>query len=310
VDVKTGNSEVPLGSKCLVCEHGQSRVLGIRGNREYSGADPHAEPHLCTNVVQCTNCEFIYLLPRISETVVLEKEHYGDPEQYEAVIDGDSSNMFGTRLSLIEKFKKTGSLLDVGAGKGEFLLQASDRGWDINGVEPSSHFCRYAKEQFNIHLFNGPLSKFKSNSDHVYDVITLNHVLEHVDHPLSLLNLVKKSLNESGILFIEVPNTTSHLLKLVDLYFKMKGLNWSSRLSPMHPPFHEFGYNNRSLRHLMQRAGYTILESQTFSGRDRGYSSKEKPEGWTTMLRNASARFLDLFGNRELLTVVARKTNQ
>jgi len=295
------------GQNCLVCSEERTAIIGKRGNREYFGADQEAEPHLRTDVVKCLNCGFIYVLPRIAKTAVLEKEYYNDPAKYEAVTGGTSENMFRQRLSLIEKYKSPAKLLDVGAGKGEFLVEATKNGWESSGIEPSSEFCKYAQSRFQLKLFNCHLNEYETKSDAKYDVITLNHVLEHVEQPYVLLKSIRNLLDESGVLFIEVPNTVSNILKLADRYFTMKGLNWSSRLSPMHPPFHEFGYNLQSLKHLMTQSGYVILEHRTFSGRDRGYSKYNSYGGPVPMLRNVAGWILDLFGNRELICIIAKK---
>jgi len=290
--------------KCLVCGEVNSQVLGIRGNHEYFGADLNVKPHLYTSIVQCSDCGFIYLSPRIPQTAILEKEHYSNPEYYEAVSGGNSFAMFGSRLSFIEKFKSPSSMLDIGAGKGEFLAEAKKKGWEIAGLEPSAEFCQYAKREYNVDLFNGELEDYQHASTKKFDVITLNHVLEHIAAPYPLIECINTLLTEKGILCIEVPNTSSNLLKLADLYFKMKGLNWSSRLSPLHPPFHEFGYSPKSLQFLLRKTGFNILDTHTFSGRDRG---KTKVHNFTSAMRDVSARVLDMFGNRELLYMVAQR---
>lgn len=40
--------------------------------------------------------------------------------------------------------KGVGSLLDVGAGTGDFLRAAEKRGWDVSGMEPNKHAARLA----------------------------------------------------------------------------------------------------------------------------------------------------------------------
>ncbi|MDP5045139.1 MAG: class I SAM-dependent methyltransferase, partial [Leeuwenhoekiella sp.] len=48
------------------------------------------------------------------------------------------SFMLKQKLKHISKFKSVGSLLDIGAGTGDFLIEAKKRGWEVTGVEPSS----------------------------------------------------------------------------------------------------------------------------------------------------------------------------
>jgi SAM-dependent methyltransferase len=288
---------------CPLCKVNDNLVLGIRGNREYFGADHKTEPHIFTNVVQCKGCGFIYTNPMIFGIEHLERSHYNDPEKYQRDEEGKISKMFKERLKYISQFKKGKTLLDIGAGKGEFLYEALNGGWEVNGIEPSPEFCRFAKEKFGLKIINGVLGENDGFENQKFDLVTLNHVLEHVDDPLNLLKLILKYLNKDGILFIEVPNCGTLLLKIADLYFKLRGLSWSSRLSPLHPPFHKYGYTKKSLRFALEKVGYKVINIYTYSGSDRGY---RKMKGISVFLRDLTSKIINLFGNRELLCVVAK----
>jgi len=201
--------------------------------------------------------------------------------------------------------KNKGILLDVGAGKGEFLAQAIKEGWEVQGVEPSPNFCAYVRDRFHIEVHAGYLGDSLPIPEHGFDVITLNHVLEHVDQPHSLLNLLPRYLKNDGVVFMEVPNCDSYFLRVADLYFRVKGLHWSSRLSPFHPPFHRFGFTARSLKFLLQRCNYEVLHIATFSGRDRGFLCKKSRWNPEVMLRDLASRSFQFLENRELLAVIA-----
>lgn len=282
--------------------------MGVRGTREYFGADPQADPHLTTDVMRCGACDFIYVNPMHERMLALEQAHYDDPERYSATVGCDSSTMYQVRLDLLSAYKAGGTLLDVGAGKGEFLALARDQGWRVEGIEPSSSFRRYARERYGIECHAGYLGDSASLPEHSFDVITLNHVLEHVERPHGLLDVARRYLKADGVLFIEVPNCDSYFLRVADLYFRMKGLSWSSRLSPFHPPFHRFGFTARSLIRLLERSRFRVLRTATFSGRDRGF--KQKKFWWhpEVVLRELATAALQVLGNRELLAVIATPT--
>jgi len=291
---------------CPLCGGRASRRLGRRGNREHHGADPHAEPHAWTYVTRCARCDLLYANPMIRGMEHLERAYYGDPALYQATADGDPARMFGHRLDLIERLQPAGRLLDVGAGKGEFLSEARRRGWVVQGVEPSEPFCRYARATYGVDVHVGSLGSLKDLPEESFDVVSLNHVLEHVEAPRELLETCARYTRRGGLVFVEVPNTDSYLLRLVDLYFRAKGLDWSSRLSPVHPPFHAFGYTSRSLRFALERAGLRVETLSTYSGTDRGYRSGGGGS-LAPRLRDVAAAALDRLGNRELLVAVARR---
>lgn len=289
---------------CPLCGSSRFRKLGIRGNREHFGADPNTEPHVVTDVVRCLQCDFIYTNPMIRGLEHLEADHYADPARYEASAGNDAARMFASRLGLIARHKEPGLLLDVGCGKGEFLEEARKRGWRVAGVEPSEGLCAYARSTYVLEIHHGTLDSTHPAAPASLDAVTLNHVLEHVDRPDALLRAIRPLLKPTGILFVEVPNCDSYLLRAADLYFRSKGLAWSSRLSPLHPPFHRFGFTEKSLRFALERAGYGPAAFETFSGRDRGYGGGRRSVA--ARLRDAASAALDLLGNRELLVAVTR----
>jgi len=279
--------------------------MGIRGTREYFGADPQADPHLVTDVLRCGACDFIYAYPMHERMLALEQAYYDDPDRYSATAGCNASTMYQVRLDLLSPYKAGGTLLDVGAGKGEFLALARDQGWKVEGIEPSPSFRRHARNRYGIECHAGHLGDSATLPEHAFDVITLNHVLEHVERPHALLEVIRRYLKADGVVFIEVPNCDSYFLRVADLYFRMKGLAWSSRLSPFHPPFHRFGFTPRSLTHLLERARFNVLRAATFSGRDRGCKQKESRWHPEVVLRELATASLQVLGNRELLAVIA-----
>lgn len=289
---------------CPLCGSSRFRKLGVRGNREHFGADPNAAPHVVTDVVRCRDCDFIYTNPMIRGLEHLEAAHYADPSRYEASEGGDAPRMFASRLDLIARLKAPGRMLDVGCGKGEFLEEARNRGWQVTGVEPSEGLCAHARSTYGLDVRHGTLGETRPAAPGSLDAVTLNHVLEHVERPEALLGAIRPLLKPDGILFVEVPNSDSYLLRAADLYFRAKGLDWSSRLSPLHPPFHRFGFTQASLRFALARAGFKPAAVQTFSGRDRGYGGGHR--SLPARLRDAASGAFDLLGNRELLAAVAR----
>src|SRR3989442_496440 len=45
-------------------------------------------------------------------------------------------------LPLLEKYRTSSRMLEVGSSYGDFLLLASHQGWQVEGVEISSYACR------------------------------------------------------------------------------------------------------------------------------------------------------------------------
>ncbi len=292
------------GPPCPLCGESDATRIGIRGTREHAGADPHAEPHLVTYVLRCRNCDYFYIESLWSEAARLEKLHYADPLLYGGM-KGGNEQAISSRLAVIERHGLRGRLLDVGAGKGEFVLEAAMAGWDAEGIEPSAALAHHARDH-GANVREGYLDPSANVPTASYDAVTLLHVLEHVDKPVDLLRALQPYLTRDGVVFVEVPNCDSYFLRLVDAYYAARRLRWSARLSPFHPPYHRWGHSRKSLVYALKQGGYSVEEVGTLSGRDRGYGVSANARRGLLLIREWASRTLELFGNRELLYAVAK----
>lgn len=110
------------------------------------------------------------------------------------------------KLSLINNLNASkGSLLDIGAGTGDFLLVAKDNGWKSIGIEPSEKARTIAKSK-GVEL-KSSLSEFENHS---FDVITMWHVLEHVPNLDEQIQELKRLVKPNGSIVIAVPNFKSY----------------------------------------------------------------------------------------------------
>ena len=110
------------------------------------------------------------------------------------------------KIKLLEGFKPSkGNLLDIGAGTGDFLVEAKKSGWRITGIEPSSKARGIATAK-GISFANN----LEAIEDHSQDVITMWHVLEHVPDIEKEIAELKRILKHDGVLIIAVPNYKSY----------------------------------------------------------------------------------------------------
>jgi len=293
--------------KCLVCGSQEQLILGRRGNREYSGADSSATPHVCTNVVKCCNCGFIFCNPAIKGLERLERDHYNNPNVYQVFLKRSVYSVFQVGEKLLSEFKPSGKLLDIGAGKGDFVSLSQKNGYEAKGIEPSPRFCEYARDFYGVQVEQGYLGQegcFKGDS---FDAISLFHVLEHVASPQELLATISQYLKDDGVVYIEVPNADAALLWIADRIFRLFVRPWSSRLSPLHAPFHSMGYSPKSLRYLLEKNGFELVYADTYSGKVRGYDTEGRISGFVSVVKNVILSIVNIFPNRELVCVIAKK---
>ena len=96
-----------------------------------------------------------------------------------------------------------GKILDVGCGPGWFLSSLGSE-WDRYGVEVSTYASKVARNSGAIH--NGTLEEYTETG---FDVIVMNHVIEHIADPVSVLKKIKNILNDDGVLIIGTPDFDS-----------------------------------------------------------------------------------------------------
>lgn len=142
--------------------------------------------------------------------------YYYDSEEYISHTDSNKGLMsriyqMVKGISLKRKFRlirkhraKTGSLLDVGAGTGDFLKYMSKQGWKVSGSEPND-----AARQLALIKGIELKSALESFSGQRFDVISLWHVLEHIPNLKQALKQLDDLLEDDGKLIIAVPNFRS-----------------------------------------------------------------------------------------------------
>lgn len=110
------------------------------------------------------------------------------------------------KLKLINSFhtnEKT--LLDIGAGTGDFINYCKKNNWNVVGVEPSNKAKEIASTKELVLL-----NSIEEIKEEKYDVITMWHVLEHVPNLNDYIKALKKLLKKDGVLVIAVPNFKSY----------------------------------------------------------------------------------------------------
>lgn len=102
------------------------------------------------------------------------------------------------RLVVREAHRKEGRLLDLGTGTGYFADVMQRRGWQVEAVEKSAQARAFAKEHFNLDV--KPHTALKDFAPGSFDVITLWHVMEHLEPLNETWETLHSLLTEKGVL--------------------------------------------------------------------------------------------------------------
>jgi SAM-dependent methyltransferase len=150
-------------TSCPVCSQAQSRLLWRTPHYELRG---------------CGNCGLALREPPPTP------RQYDGPAYFREYLKSRETfrGFFREILSLVHPFSRPpGRLLDVGCGVGLLLQTAREAGWTPVGVDISPWPVEYARSRkLEAHLGELSEDRFEPES---FDVIVLNHVVEHVPDP-------------------------------------------------------------------------------------------------------------------------------
>ncbi len=112
-------------------------------------------------------------------------------------------------MLVLRHVKPGKSLIDVGCGTGEFLVQLKDRFNSLVGIDVSPDIIEFTSRKIknykNISLYRGELHSFNFPGEH-FDVCLCLDVLEHVSTLFPLLQEIYRILQTHGDLIVTVPN--------------------------------------------------------------------------------------------------------
>lgn len=141
-------------------------------------------------LLQCSSCRLVIspAIWQMESNEQLEEEWFGEDYQPETsfwVKLFESTNNRKTLARLVRAKPPGLRLLEIGIGSGSFLNAARAQGFDVIGCDLSGSICKRAHKKFGVAVHNGPLTTLAKGSR--FDVIVMNHLLEHVQQPSTSL---------------------------------------------------------------------------------------------------------------------------
>jgi len=194
-------------SNCPVCDE-------IQFNSFLTCVD-HTVSRETFQIVQCNSCGFKFTNPRPEES---DLGRYYKSEEYVSHSNTRKGFINSTyqsvrkytllkKLQLISKYYKTGNILDIGCGTGEFLNTCKNAKWSTLGIEPDDDARKMAIQNYGLDVREE--AELKNLPDESFDIISMWHVLEHVPKLNERVEELKRLIKPKGMIIIAVPNCNS-----------------------------------------------------------------------------------------------------
>lgn len=128
-------------------------------------------------------------------------------------------------LILLEPNLMSGRFLDVGAGRGEVLIEACKRGINAQGIELNSTKVGWIRERIPTDCIVEGSAEQMPYPDMSFDFLNMCELIEHVVNPKKVLCEAHRVLNEKGKAYLSFPNRFS----ICDTHFHIWFVNWFPR---------------------------------------------------------------------------------
>ena len=192
---------------------------------------------------RCKACATAYLDPRpTGSTISLAYRLY---YTHDGLGHEELSRLGALVFATLSAQSGANRLLDVGSGTGSLVLRARELGWMAEGVEPDEVAVRAAQAR-GAPTTQGTVDALPLAH---YDVITLNHVIEHVHEPREVLRTCRRALRPGGSLWLAAPNVGS-------LGHRVLGTGWYGLDTPRHLTI----FSEAGLGAALRAAGFARLE--------------------------------------------------
>lgn len=159
----------------------------------------------------------------------------------------------GRCLSQLEE-KPSPRVLEIGCGAGALSMLIAEGlgdGGRVTSIEPSEGHSDWARERTGLDVRQGLLEEVAPTlTARSFDLVVMNHVLEHVRSARETCEIVSGLLKDDGLFVVEVPNVERP----------------GSRIGHFFHEAHNFSFSPNTLRRLAAISGFGVDRMETLNG--------------------------------------------
>jgi len=225
--------------------------------------------HLGSVIVRCGQCGLVFVneQPDIPGDKLYDEGYYRGASEHkknlynENVLDPRriSARMESSQavVDMVMRYHlNPGRWLDIGCGPGFLLSHAGTRGWKGTGIDTSLFATDFARDEFNLTDVHATSVEDANFADEMFDVISMQHVVEHFFYPLDTMRRIIAWLKPGGFLYLETPDIGSRIAHGA-------GVNWEHFKLPEHVVY----FSDATLKRLLKQLKCeTVLISHPVEG--------------------------------------------
>jgi len=191
-------------------------------------------------------------------------------------------------LKIYTLYRRAKSILDIGSGRGYMLYYLKKYfGFAVaEGTQISRPAVEFSRNKLGLTIYDKDLLELPLQREK-YDVVTIWHVLEHVEHPEHYIQRIFQILKPGGKLLIEVPNYNSWTRRRTGFYWL--GLDLE---------YHLFFFTPSALARLVRKHGFAVKRMHTFSFE---YSTFISAQSFVSKLTGTDQAFFQWLQNKRKL---------
>ncbi len=209
------------------------------------------------DIVQCESCGFKFTKDFPDDESI--SSYYDSPDYIShsntrkglvnSIYHWVRSLMLNKKTSLVNYYSANkGKLLDIGCGTGYFAGKMKQNGWKVLAIEKNPQVREFVKATWGIEVQDSDqLLKFPEKE---IDVITLWHVLEHLEQLNETMKQLHLILKDKGTLIIALPNSDSYDAKVYKKFWAAYDL-----------PRHLWHFCPSTFNHLAEQHGFKIVQT-------------------------------------------------
>jgi 2-polyprenyl-3-methyl-5-hydroxy-6-metoxy-1,4-benzoquinol methylase len=146
-----------------------------------------------------------------------------------------------------------GRLLEIGCGDGNFLASIKKQGWEVTGIDSDPEAARVAMAKYGVSVRIGRFEDIYLPQDY-YNVVLINHVVEHVSDPVFFLARAGAIIAPAGRIIVVTPNSAG-------FGHAAFGSDWRG----LDPPRHLHIFTPVNLVETVRKAGLNCMHLSTTS---------------------------------------------